>query len=117
VVSEDLLELERASATSPFEPIGVALVQGRTRRFRDRVVRSVPDQKVAEAICTLTGEQGLIRPDQPSAEERAQRGLNILLRHRLHLGDDSLVEHHPLDRSRLDDDALLVGETIEACGQ
>ena len=54
------------------QPGGIALVEVRARRFRQRFVRSVADEQVAEADAVLADELWLIGSDQSFAHEGSE---------------------------------------------
>ena len=63
VVADDLVHLHELCAMS-LQPVGEPLVQLPAGCLRQRVVRGIPDQQVAEAVGVLTGELRLVRTDQ-----------------------------------------------------
>jgi hypothetical protein len=80
VVAEDFVELDQRRAVS-LEPLGKALVQLRACRLRQRVIRGVSDQEVAEAERVVRGDLRGVRTDQALADERDETG-----RHHASLG-------------------------------
>ena len=70
VVADDLFVLGEATADLLLEPCGVPLVQGCPCPLRDRVVRGVADEQMAEAEASLTGEDRRLEPDEVLADER-----------------------------------------------
>src|ERR671925_263182 len=76
VIANDLVQLDepgRARRQPPRE----ALMQLRAGRLRQRVVRGIPDQQVAEAEGVVAGEHGPFRPNQllPDETREARRDL------------------------------------------
>ena len=63
VIAEDLVQLHEALAMH-VEPSREAVVQVGTGRLRERVVRRVAQQEVAEAVAVLAGRQRAGRPNE-----------------------------------------------------
>ena len=71
VVADDLVELDELRAVSSSQ-LGEPLVQLGARRLRQRVVRGVADQQVAEAEGVVAGELARVGADELLADEREQ---------------------------------------------
>src|SRR5205085_9056453 len=69
VVAEDLVELDELGAVL-LDPAGEALVKLCASRLRQRVVRGVADEEVAEAVGVVAGELRAVGADQLLAHER-----------------------------------------------
>ena len=71
VIADDLVLLAERSA-GPSSHVREPLVQVRARGLRDRVVRGVADQQVAERERVGRGQVGALGPDELLADERAR---------------------------------------------
>ena len=111
VVPEDLVQLDELQPVVG-QPVREPLVQLGAHCLRERLVRRVADQQVAEAVGVLTRELGLVRADELLADQAGQAALHLrLLRgERLHR---ATVEDAPLDRAALEHAALGRLELVE----
>ena len=76
VVADDLVLLDERRV--PIEPVGKGLVQRGPGLLRERVVRSVADQEVAEAECLLVRIGRLVGSDHLLADEREEVGGHLV---------------------------------------
>ena len=106
VVPDDLFVFLPAIAGSFFEPTAEPLMEFCAQLLRDRLIRGVEDEQMAEAIARST-EAAARRADQLLAHERAQRISHSGTQDFGHQVDDrSLIEDLPDDRGPLDHCAL-----------
>src|SRR5262245_61544080 len=95
VVADDLVAFEEVLGR---KPVGEALVQLGAGRLRERLVRGVTDQQVAEAEAFVAGERRRRRANELLANERLQMRLDgwahwVRREHR----DRPAVEHLAFD--------------------
>jgi hypothetical protein len=116
VVPEDLAG--RVAAERRLQPIPEALVQVGPEPLRDRIVRGVPDQDVAEAEAVVARKRRPVGPDQLLPDERQQ--MRVDPRPRLlgkQLDDGASVEQPPFDRRPFDHCSLLGLEPVDPRGE
>ena len=115
VVADDLVALDERVAVL-VEPVGKAGMQVGADRLGKRVVGSVADQQVAEAIAVVAGELGAVGTDELAAHERGEPGrdLRLLRGERLHA---AAVEDLAFDGAALEHPALGLVELVEPSRQ
>jgi hypothetical protein len=111
VVPDDLVQLDEAGAVL-LEPEGEALVQLRPGRLRQRLVRGIADEQVAEAIGLLVREHRLLRAHEILPHELDEPAVHLGLLRR-EGSDGTAVENEPFDRAALQHAALSGLELIE----
>src|SRR5581483_9420299 len=119
VVAEQLLDLAGALVCDDvLEPGGEALVQVGAHLLRQRVVRRLADEDVAEAEGVLAGEGGPVRTDELLAHERGEAAVDLaaelLVGERL---DGAAMEDGAFDRRALDRPPLAGAQLVEARGE
>ncbi len=112
VVPDDLVSFDEIVRR---EPVGELLVELGARRLRQRLVRRVADEQMAEAVPLVLGKRRGGRADELLAHERRQMRLDVganktgrELRYR------STMEHLALDRAALHHDADVAVERVDA---
>ena len=115
MIAEDLVVLGDAVAGALLEPVGEALVEGRTLCLREGLVCGVADENVSEPERGLVGEVRRCRPDELAVDEAVQAVVETgpLVR----VGQCSYrpaVEHLPLDSAMLERRTLTGLYSIEA---
>ena len=115
VVAEELVELDELGPVL-LQPGGEALVEIRAGRLRERLVRRVADQQVAEAEAVLARDLRSVRPDQLLAHERGEARGDLRLVGRECL-DGAAVEDLALDRAALEHASLGRLELVESGGE
>ena len=115
VVPDDLVELEELDPVL-LEPRRVSLMEVRTSRFGERLVRSVAEEEVAEAEAVVAGDERLVRSNDLLADEcgQARSDLGVVGCDRL---DGAAVEDLALDCAPLEHAALGRLELVEACSE
>ena len=115
VVADDLVALDERVAVL-VEPVGEAGVQVGADRLGERVVGSVADQQVAEAVAVVAGELGAVGTDELAPHECCEPGrdLRLLGSERLHA---AAVEDLALDGAALEHPALGLVELVEPSRQ
>ena len=109
VVGSDQVVAAGVVGRAAFQPVREALVQARPFGLRDRVVRGVPDEDVAELVGLAGGGLGVLGPDQLLAHEAQQRAPDLpSQRLGRELGHGRLLED-PADDARPLGDGALVG--------
>ena len=115
VVGDDLLVLRQPVRGHSLQPRRETLMELGSGLLGEGLVRGVPDQQVAEPICLLAGERGLVGADQLHPHQAGQ-AVADLPAHRLgrQLGHRAAVEDLALDRCPLDDGPVLAAQPIQA---
>ena len=72
MVAGDLLVLAEPRSGDALKPVGEALVQVSASSLRQRLVRSIADQHMAESECLVAGEARPVGADHVLADERHQ---------------------------------------------
>ena len=115
MVAEELVELDEISAVL-LEPGRVVHVELDACSLRERVVRRVTDQQVAEAEPVVSRDVCPIGPDQLLADERGEHGCHGWL-----VGGECLdgtsMEHFALHRRPFEHPALRRLEPVETGGE
>ncbi len=115
VVAGDLVALYEAVLVL-VEPGGEAGVEISPDRLRKRVVGSVADQQVTEAIAVISGKQGAVGTDELAPHECGEPGRDLGL-----LGSECLhaatMEDLAFDRAALEHPTLGLFELVEASRQ
>ena len=112
--AEDLVHLDQIRPAL-LQPVREALVQLRSNRFRQAVVRGIANEEVAEAKGVVPGQLRTVGPDQLLADEPGQsRDDRPVLGQSLHR---PAVEDLALDGASLEHGALRPLELVEARGQ
>ncbi len=86
--------------------------------LRERVVRRIANQEVAEAVGLVAGEVRSVGPDHVAADERGETALEEGIR-RLgsELADRAAMELRSLDGCQHEQGALVAGQALEAGGE
>jgi hypothetical protein len=111
-------ELAMGAAGAGLEPAGVGLVQLGARGLGQEPVGDVADEDVGEAVAGLAGQLLARGPDQLTALERGEGGVEPRpLGRRQQLGDGRMVEVAALDGGAVDHRPLGRGQRVDARGQ